>query len=742
MPASPIPPNRLNVEEFRRLGVRPNELRLGVIRKAATRMARALAEQHLRSPSTQTAVQLSRVATSAYRLLDPRQRTDPHQRAHVGRILPNTLNVAGHTSFSSSSADAAASIDALDRAAVDLAFDSGDQSLAFNSSDERPLTIGDGPLWSIATDVVQSNLTDLDNIDQPVRPVDVNAWLSTLSDDDLLSASPRERKIRRIRDRIFHPWVWFSVFGLVVGSGLGWVTVAPRIQNASFRLIRQDRPVLQADTMPISGAIASNVSVEVPEPVVQPPLVQPPAAGPKRTALPKANAAAELDNRLLLPDPWANIEADEDQVGTDTAIVSADAAMSPVPDSSPLSFSSPAPITATRLAEPAIEPPEESYLAKLNESFAEPDLGDAERDGLWLDGLHLCEQLLVDESFDACDRVVVAIGQAFGEAMPVDAADWWATFQRDVAEMKRLRDAIGVSAAEVGRDDEVELRGRYECLMRRRWTPETLAWLSECSDLRVAAVARMEMDVGDDDADLDLLANRWLAVADRVEGRQSDSIRLHAIEWMHRSAATASALRNLNLQRSIEDVVTRLPDPVRRMKDWAKSPADGEGHDTPVSESAPLAEISPFPSLTGRLLAGADDLGVRLIYDLDVSITPNMIAAIESRLGRDLMDVVMVLSGDLNVDKDTTVTISATTGGAVSNQTITVDDAVIDIDSLEGRAEVHLSAGLHSVRWTVKLSVLSSRVSLGIHDVTTGRRMPVASTPSPLPTSFDVVMPR
>ena len=61
----------LNLEDFRRLGVRPHEYRLTVIRRAAIRSARSLAEQQLTAPTQQTGLQLSRVATSTYRLLDP-----------------------------------------------------------------------------------------------------------------------------------------------------------------------------------------------------------------------------------------------------------------------------------------------------------------------------------------------------------------------------------------------------------------------------------------------------------------------------------------------------------------------------------------------------------------------------------------------------------------------------------------------------------------------------------------------
>ena len=89
----------LRVEDFERLGVRPDEMRLTVIRRAASQTSRTLAESQLASPSDTAALQLSRVTISAYRLLDPRQRGDVHQRIHVGRILPTVLMWAGQTKF-------------------------------------------------------------------------------------------------------------------------------------------------------------------------------------------------------------------------------------------------------------------------------------------------------------------------------------------------------------------------------------------------------------------------------------------------------------------------------------------------------------------------------------------------------------------------------------------------------------------------------------------------------------------
>ena len=99
MPPKSHPALDLKVEDFERLGVRPDEMRLTVIRRAATQTSRALAENQLANPSDTAALQLSRVTISAYRLLDPRQRGDVHQRIHVGRILPNVLLWAGQTKF-------------------------------------------------------------------------------------------------------------------------------------------------------------------------------------------------------------------------------------------------------------------------------------------------------------------------------------------------------------------------------------------------------------------------------------------------------------------------------------------------------------------------------------------------------------------------------------------------------------------------------------------------------------------
>ncbi|MCD0458352.1 hypothetical protein [Roseiconus lacunae] len=92
-------PVTLGPDDFLRLGVRKTETRLAVIRNAALKAARALAVKQLADPNESTQKQLSQVAVSAYRLLDPRQRDDRYSRVHIGRIRPGALHQAGHAEF-------------------------------------------------------------------------------------------------------------------------------------------------------------------------------------------------------------------------------------------------------------------------------------------------------------------------------------------------------------------------------------------------------------------------------------------------------------------------------------------------------------------------------------------------------------------------------------------------------------------------------------------------------------------
>lgn len=89
----------LGPADFSRIGVGPRETRLGVIRSAAARASSSLASQQLDDPNPLTEQQLSQIAVSTYRLLDPRQRDDYRSRADIGRIRPGVLYQVGRTRF-------------------------------------------------------------------------------------------------------------------------------------------------------------------------------------------------------------------------------------------------------------------------------------------------------------------------------------------------------------------------------------------------------------------------------------------------------------------------------------------------------------------------------------------------------------------------------------------------------------------------------------------------------------------
>ncbi|QDT08550.1 hypothetical protein [Planctomycetes bacterium K23_9] len=179
-----LPSNLISSVDFHALGLRPNECRLSIIRRAASRNCRTLAAKQLKSPSSRTNLQLYRVAISTYRLMDPRKRTDHHQRAFVGRILPNALLSAGRTQFSAGIFSPPPVMeDALQSPPL-----SPTEHL-----DELPIDLTEetGEFFYDASDVSQISLAHGLELD--------NGIASALSSDDLLSPGIFHRSVRRIR---------------------------------------------------------------------------------------------------------------------------------------------------------------------------------------------------------------------------------------------------------------------------------------------------------------------------------------------------------------------------------------------------------------------------------------------------------------------------------------------------------------------------------------------------------------
>ncbi|OUW81989.1 MAG: hypothetical protein CBD74_07635 [Saprospirales bacterium TMED214] len=188
---SKIPPKSqptlgLEVEDFERLGVRPDEMRLTVIRRAAMQTSRTLAENQLSNPSDTAALQLSRVTISAYRLLDPRQRGDVHQRIHVGRILPTVLMWAGQTKFQNQQAGGRKS----KRSSVHA-------SGAGNAEASTPFQGGG---------LSESDLIELMELDSTPLLAGQPAWAQSFSDVDILGRTSFLKHWNRWRRVLLTRW--------------------------------------------------------------------------------------------------------------------------------------------------------------------------------------------------------------------------------------------------------------------------------------------------------------------------------------------------------------------------------------------------------------------------------------------------------------------------------------------------------------------------------------------------------
>ena len=257
LPDVPQPRSVLGSEDFQRLGVRPFEYRLSVIRQAVARSSQPLAKKQLTTPSAQTGLQLARVATSAYRMMDPRQRMDLHQRIQVGRILPNTLRWAGRTKFYNAGTTTSPAVEPYE----------GDE----------------------LTDEQLIEILDLDSPGELASPVLPEPWTEKLRDQDLLASTPMGRRIARWKSRLRHPVVWMGTGGLVVGTLLGLFSLTihdaskPTVPTAVTEVpkdavsgVPQTPTVVPLDPIPNDISPPPNAPLEVsPEPPVDPSPVPP-----------------------------------------------------------------------------------------------------------------------------------------------------------------------------------------------------------------------------------------------------------------------------------------------------------------------------------------------------------------------------------------------------------------------------------------------------------------------------------
>ncbi|TWU41989.1 hypothetical protein [Novipirellula artificiosorum] len=220
MQLSALETNTLDVEDFRRLGVRPQECRSLVIRQAAARRSRSLARLQLTSPTPNTELQLSRIATSAYRLLDPRKRVDFLQRVRVGRVLATSFPWGNQGQFRVDSADAAAA--------------NGEATEPYSSRDEEPFFFE-----------VEYTQAYADNLEDRVA---FSNWVQSLDSEDLILAAPRRHRIATLRRSIQHPRMILALIGLVLVTLYGVSQLDFRPETIAIRRVESEPSLTENET--------------------------------------------------------------------------------------------------------------------------------------------------------------------------------------------------------------------------------------------------------------------------------------------------------------------------------------------------------------------------------------------------------------------------------------------------------------------------------------------------------------
>ncbi|TWU50866.1 hypothetical protein Poly51_41590 [Rubripirellula tenax] len=698
-------PVGLDIEDYRRLGVRPNELRVVVIRRAASRSTRSLARQLLNTHSSDRSVQLTRVATSAYRLMDPRLRTDLQQRAHVGRILPGVLRESTQTNFLNASEDGLTWQNATE---------------ARPSEDEE-----DANDWM--------PILDLGPIKQPVVRKDADAWLSTLSDGDLLETSSSTRRFQRIRRRLLPPWLWFVVGGLIVGTGWGIASVTPHWNTLTFRLAKTDSSPPEPDpSQAISRVDGQTNSTDSTTAVLQDPFV---------------SNAETVTKAEILPPPISSLAIPPDKSQRPEATVVTSMVPSPMVGVSSKSASNPAKKDVSPVARPTKGPHEAENSVETtpgNVAAAENILSKIAtardgvlRDEIWNESLAFCERMLVEESFDPCKKVATKLSSLAAQGDSESRQRAVSEILEAAEQMTRMKAGMTKKSKqnESNSDNEtaesIATLGRYQCLMLRQWNDDSLSRLSQSSDVRLASLARQELAI-DTDAESDslqVMAERWLNHATRSNGRAAESIQLHAIDLLVRSAATSDGLQRLEIVRKIDERAESLPVHLRPSTLATKPLRKTTPGAAQVREEADGVVGLEASGLRGRLYGGQhdEDLGVQINYQMDVAIKPSMLKTIASRLDGQPTPTFIRFTGVLDLDDETRTKVSIAPGIASPIQQVSIDGKPIQFDPLDLASEQTLPRGRHRIEWSIAVDGLSRDAFLGIHDAESGSRLPITA---------------
>jgi hypothetical protein len=573
----------MDLEDFQRLGLRPDETRIGVIRSAAIRSAKPLVEQHLRTADQQVEVQLSRIAASAYRLLDPRRREDPLSRIRVGRILPLTLKLVEQTDFVDSTPPSSPTIPLPNEAfhqpagpSIDmdlqdwLGSEAGDALLDVErlwesgQIGERLLGVpskpGHPPVAALATVALVASMM--------MAMLGYLFWFSKqsqpLASHSKSQSAPEEWELSN-----------FTALPLSFAE-------ATRSGDPSSSERSTERARLLALTMADLAPVTPFVwAVNLPKGLTEPgqhPILRRPSRDEEWAArqafqrvypeLRRLALPGELENQIQVLQ-WASEKIEPGSVDDWVCQVM----MAELSWLSGKRLDAETRLTwiAQRYGVSSDELIVESFeaacrLASLPETHQR----------LLDRGMPLADRFLVSESFAASRRIVAALVPSAESLEQVRLLQQLLAISDATVQAERLfelgsrlelspRDPIVMDDQTSSVRRELGVLGRYYCLYLRRWDAG-LPWLCEAADSRLASAARRQLDLEPtaDFSEVKEVASLWLALASRSEGRVADSLRLHGVEMLEGLLPASSGLEKLKLQRTIQQEQSRLPSYLRR----------------------------------------------------------------------------------------------------------------------------------------------------------------------------------
>lgn len=722
----------LTVADFERLGVHPCETRHVVIRRAALRSTQRIAKRLLNQPGSPAGTKkLTKIALSTYRLLDPRQRPDASQRAHIGRIRPNQLQMASRTEFA--------------------ADDDTNEEIEIPEPSENLLSSVASLSLNIDQGDIEAGMIEAGEIDPR----------QLVFENQPVARSTRRPSVARNRMPLI---ALLSTLLIASGSVLGWMLYRNHFQPDQDAFVvhaappRAVREEIGRDEISATTPAKKKLEIRV-DPVAAVEIAgQATAVRSKEFSDWISHAAADMA---------VNLEQAIEDYRDRFLVEPLSAKESDTPDPSTVASANPAIVVPARTNpmggrdvsphRPKSESPESD---SPQADIAEPDmleevlrylstegagLGESVHRRLALDGLRLHEQLLCSESFDQAARVSQHTRQhcvAAGEEALLERID---LEQRDAEKMtdlfEKVKDIQENETPETARSSDAGILGRYLCLYRRKWASGAV-WLARGSDRRLASLAEKDslLTPSTSAEQCVELASQWESAAKRMSGREAESLQLRAIELYGRSlhlknsggvsaSHALTELQKLDVRKVRKRLLQSLAEHLHPVEPQFESSSPPARQSETTNNATPRNPSMPSSGARG-LMAGwieseaakndSDSIALAFEYTPGAAITDQHWNQIRRRLSEIDGRLTLQLHGVVNVDQDAKLEWMTTAMTDNQDQSIWLDGNQLEIPASTTAFVHEVKAGKHTIRWQVTAMDIR-RVAFALRDATTGR---------------------